>query len=274
MVTSSASSERGKCASTTSVVAGGNKRRHPATDLGEYRPAKRLSPLLNTPKQRKEEKRRILRLSAQKLRETQDPESCLRRSVLVNNTLLRIQRELRDDVTHEAARANCRRYLERRSSDNAPWLQDALTHTYLYSNAHLFEDHVAQWSDSDDRLPVDGGTTTHDRNMRNLLGNSCHVPSVCKTCPVTPQVQLGCCGVDNQSGVGDLHCCHVTALCMETVATDAVTDCVESDRTFEKRDNGSSVTDCYCGNLTEAERLVLGEMDTVFSNIISVLTNS
>jgi len=272
MVTSSANSERGKCSSTTSFIAGSNKRKHPATDLSDYRPAKRLSPLLNTPKQRKEEKRRILRLSAQKLRETQDPESCLRRSVLVNNTLVRIQRELRDDITPDVARGSYRRYLGRHDSDNAPWLQDALTHTYLYSNAHLFEDHVAQWTDSDDRLSGDGGTTTHDRNMRNLLGSACHVSSACKS----PPVQLGCCGgaVDHQSGVGDLHCCHVTALCMETVATDAVTNCVESDRTFEKRDNGGGVTDCYCSNLTAAERLVLGEMDTVFSNLISALTNS
>ncbi|KAI0226175.1 hypothetical protein LSAT2_023139 [Lamellibrachia satsuma] len=284
MVTSSASSDRDKCPST-SLVAGSNKRRHPTADLGDYRAAKRLSPLLNTPKQRKEEKRRILRLSAQKLRETQDPESCLRRSVLVNNTLLRIQRELRDDGPPDGARANCRRYLSRH--DSAPWLQDTLNQSYLYSNAHLFEDHVTQWSDTDDRVPSDVGATL-DRNMRNLLGNGCLVPTVCKTSspsPMTSQVQLGCCAVDDQSAASgphgvatatesDLHCCHVTALCMKSVATDVVKDCVASDRTFDKRDSVNSIADCYCGNLTEAERLVLGELDTVFSNLISVLTNS
>ena len=280
MVTSSASSDRDRC-SSTSVVAASNKRRHPANDPCDYRAAKRLSPLLNTPKQRKDDRRRILRLSAQKLRATPDPETCLRRSVLVNNTLLRIQRELRDDAPPEAARSNCRRYLSRHGSGSAPWLQDALNQSYLYSNAHLFDDHVAQWNDTDDRVPGDMGAT-FDRNTRNLLGNGCLMPTGCKTSPpssVMPLSQRCGCAADDQSAAGrprgvamvtetDLHCCHVTALCMETVAT----DCVASDRTFDNMD--SDISDRCCGNLTEAERLVLGEMDTVFSNLISVLTHS
>ena len=286
MVTSSASSDRDRCAST-SVVAGSNKRRHPANDPCDYRAAKRLSPLLNTPKQRKDDGRRILRLSAQKLHATPDPETCLRRSVLVNNTLLRIQRELRDDAPPEAARSNYRRYLSRHASGSAPWLglHDALNQSYLYSNAHLFDDHVAQWNDTDDRVPGDMAAT-FDRNTRNLLGNGCLMSTGCKTSPPSstmPQSQRCGCAADDQSAAGgsrgvamatetDLHCCHVTALCMETVAADVTTDSVAIDRTFNKMH--SDISDCCCGNLTEAERLVLGEMDTVFSNLISVLTHS
>ena len=62
-----------------------NKRKHPV----HYSPAKRLPPLVDTPQPQNPmgEKRDILRLSNQKLREVQHPQSCLRRFVLVNNTL-------------------------------------------------------------------------------------------------------------------------------------------------------------------------------------------
>ena len=52
-----------------------------------YSHAKRLSPLLNTLQNPMGEKRDILRLSTQKRREMQHPQLCLRRFVLVNNTL-------------------------------------------------------------------------------------------------------------------------------------------------------------------------------------------
>ncbi|XP_025103939.1 uncharacterized protein LOC112570005 isoform X2 [Pomacea canaliculata] len=57
----------------------------------------RISPFHNTPKQRKEERRRILKLSIHKMRAVEDPEHFLRRSVLINNTMKRLQRELREE---------------------------------------------------------------------------------------------------------------------------------------------------------------------------------
>ena len=62
----------------------------------QHRPAG-LGPLLNTPKQRREERRRVLRLSVHKMRAVEDPEAFLRRSVLINNTMKRLQRELREE---------------------------------------------------------------------------------------------------------------------------------------------------------------------------------
>ena len=45
----------------------------------------------------RDERKRVLKLSLAKLRRIEDPESCLRRSVLLNNTLRRLQRESRDE---------------------------------------------------------------------------------------------------------------------------------------------------------------------------------
>ncbi|XP_064621311.1 uncharacterized protein LOC135484111 [Lineus longissimus] len=64
-------------------------------ELG-LRPRK-ISPYLNTPKQRREERRKILRISVQKLRAIDDPELFLRRSVLINNTMKRMQQEIREE---------------------------------------------------------------------------------------------------------------------------------------------------------------------------------
>ena len=64
---------------------------------GDNRSAKRISPFLNTPIQKKEAKRRILRLSMKKMREIDSPESFLRRSVLINNLARSLQDDLKDD---------------------------------------------------------------------------------------------------------------------------------------------------------------------------------
>ncbi|XP_014773535.1 uncharacterized protein LOC106871547, partial [Octopus bimaculoides] len=62
------------------------------------RPApKRVSPFLNTPKQRKDERKRIVRLSVHKLRAMEDPENFLRKSVLINNVLRRLHQEIREE---------------------------------------------------------------------------------------------------------------------------------------------------------------------------------
>lgn len=45
----------------------------------------------------RDERKRVLKMSLAKLRRIEDAESCLRRSVLLNNTLRRLQREARDE---------------------------------------------------------------------------------------------------------------------------------------------------------------------------------
>lgn len=61
------------------------------------RPPKRISPFFNTPKERKDEKRKILKMSVQKIKLIENAELCLRRSVLINNTMQRMRRELKKD---------------------------------------------------------------------------------------------------------------------------------------------------------------------------------
>ncbi|KAG8237920.1 hypothetical protein J437_LFUL017820 [Ladona fulva] len=48
----------------------------------------------------KEERRKVLKISVAKLKRIDDPESSLRRSVLINNTVRRLQREARDEKMH------------------------------------------------------------------------------------------------------------------------------------------------------------------------------
>lgn len=77
-----------------------SKRKHDATtpDSIDYRPpTKRISPFLNTPKQRRDERRKLFRISLNKLREIDDSEAFLCRSVLISNFARRMQKELKDE---------------------------------------------------------------------------------------------------------------------------------------------------------------------------------
>lgn len=49
----------------------------------------------------KEERRKVLKLSMNKLKRIEDPESSLRRSVLINNTVKRLQREAREEKSQK-----------------------------------------------------------------------------------------------------------------------------------------------------------------------------
>ncbi|GLH09753.1 Putative hybrid signal transduction histidine kinase l-like protein [Gryllus bimaculatus] len=61
-------------------------------------PPVKMRPTMISAKYRlKEERRKVLKMSIAKLRKIEDPESCLRRSVLVNNTMKRLQREAREE---------------------------------------------------------------------------------------------------------------------------------------------------------------------------------
>lgn len=52
----------------------------------------------------RDERKRVLKLSLAKLRRIDDAESCLRRSVLLNNTLRRLQRDARDEKNQSECR--------------------------------------------------------------------------------------------------------------------------------------------------------------------------
>ena len=62
----------------------------------EMRPVKRISMLYNTPKQRKEQRKAIMRMSRAKLQQLGDVERNLLRSVQLNNTYRKMRSELRE----------------------------------------------------------------------------------------------------------------------------------------------------------------------------------
>lgn len=62
-----------------------------------YLPVKRVSPFLNTPKEKKEERKKILKLTVKKLNLVSDPDRFLRKTVVMHNTMKKIQRELKEE---------------------------------------------------------------------------------------------------------------------------------------------------------------------------------
>lgn len=86
----------------------------------------------------RDERKRVLKLSLAKLRRIDDTESCLRRSVLLNNTLRRLQREARDEKTGQ--------------NDHGGAAIDSLQCSRLQQHPAV-------------RLVVDSSTTTESKSM-------------------------------------------------------------------------------------------------------------
>lgn len=93
-------------------------------------PSKRISPFLNTPKEKKDERKKILKISIKKLKYIEDPETFLRRTVLLNNTMKRLQREVRED------KIRSKRYRKNRSV-----YKHGVLNNNCLSNSYLLEDH-------------------------------------------------------------------------------------------------------------------------------------
>ncbi|XP_045178171.2 uncharacterized protein LOC123538267 [Mercenaria mercenaria] len=96
-----------------------------------YIPPKRVSPFLNTPKERKDERKKILKISVKKIKQLDNPETYLRRTVLVNNTMKRLQTELRQQK---------RRTKKFTSSNRTPFRGYDLTNNDCMSDTYLFDD--------------------------------------------------------------------------------------------------------------------------------------
>lgn len=100
-------------------------------------PAKRISPFLNTPSERKEERKRIIKMSFKKLKQLEDPESFLRRTVLVNNTVKRLQTEMRAEKT---CRTSSNQLCLRKSKSGhslGVLSNECLSNTYLFDDPFL-----------------------------------------------------------------------------------------------------------------------------------------
>lgn len=73
------------------------RHRTESEESDECAPKRRISMMWSPRLRQKDERRRVFKISLNKLRRIEDPESFLRRSVLVNNTVKRLQREIREE---------------------------------------------------------------------------------------------------------------------------------------------------------------------------------
>ena len=74
------------------------KRKRPIYDLGDIIiPPKRISPFLNTPKENRETAKKVLNISLQKLKHLENANEISRKSVLIKNTMKRLQKEIRTE---------------------------------------------------------------------------------------------------------------------------------------------------------------------------------
>ncbi|RZC42291.1 SERTA domain containing protein [Asbolus verrucosus] len=69
----------------------------PRTYPSGYCPPKNRPSMISAKYRQKEERRKVLKISLNKLKKIEDPESSLCRSVLINNTMKRLQKEARDE---------------------------------------------------------------------------------------------------------------------------------------------------------------------------------
>lgn len=141
----------------------------------EPTPPKRMSPFLNTPKERKEERRKVLRISIQKFRQMEDPEHFLRRSVLINNTLKKVQKEIRDEKQKSFQGYKSCVYRLRPTYD-----YDITNNCYLQSNEYIsmFEDQIPSIDLSeklvdDDNLLYTGDQISTPLTCNNQLASQC-----------------------------------------------------------------------------------------------------
>lgn len=69
----------------------------PRTYATGYTPPKQRPSMISPKYRQKEERRKVLKISINKLKKIEDPEASLCRSVLINNTMKRLQKEARDE---------------------------------------------------------------------------------------------------------------------------------------------------------------------------------
>ncbi|XP_045178259.2 uncharacterized protein LOC123538318 [Mercenaria mercenaria] len=128
----------------------GVKRKAEVTESEEvYIPSKRVSPFLNTPKERKDERKKILKMSIKKLKQLDDPEAFLRRTVLVNNITKRLQKELRQEKLRNKKYATKKR--KSFSGYDVP-TNNCMSDAYLFDDPFLSGIHEKITDDMTDTL--------------------------------------------------------------------------------------------------------------------------
>ncbi|KAJ8968761.1 hypothetical protein NQ317_012718 [Molorchus minor] len=91
----------------------------PRTYPSGYNPPKTRITMISAKYRQKEERRKVLKISINKLKKIEDPESSLCRSVLINNTMKRLQQETRDEKIQKQQLNYNENYLSLKDEKNA-----------------------------------------------------------------------------------------------------------------------------------------------------------
>nr|KAG5695934.1 hypothetical protein BaRGS_017515 [Batillaria attramentaria] len=216
--------------------------------------APRISPFLNTPKQRKEERRRILKLSIHKMRAVEDPEHFLRRSVLINNTMKRLQRELREEkLRRGSGGSGCYGGLYRRG----PTL-----HYDVLNNSYLLHDEPFGVVSENDRITDD---------MTDALVTRLETTPVVPTPPPSPApappTSSSSCQQQQQTSLSSVS--STTSSPVISSSSPYLDDAV-----FAAPPVLRETTSGTCSSESQREKQLYADMDTVFNNLIRALGDS
>jgi hypothetical protein len=196
----------------------------------------------------------------QKLRQIDDAEIFLRRSVLINNTMKKLQQEVRDE---KMARFGYHRRKDeefnlscnpRRKSE----YEDVLNNGYLSCNPLLFDDIPSQFNNND-KLTEDM-TDAIVKNIRGGMEENSSDMAIPDSTSESPSSTT----TDKSSQTESSSFCKDSEMdTSESPVTVCTAECSKDMCTSES-----------CSNITERDRQILGEMDIVFNNLIRVLSES
>lgn len=119
----------------------------PRTYVNGYCPPKNRPSMISAKYRQKEERRKVLKISINKLKKIEDPEASLCRSVLINNTMKRLQQEARDEKIQKQQLNYPRCY----DNDNFLNIKSEFIKNELKANP-VFEDHAEEFTSTNSKL--------------------------------------------------------------------------------------------------------------------------
>ncbi|XP_044748381.1 uncharacterized protein LOC123309365 [Coccinella septempunctata] len=117
----------------------------PRTYPNGFTPPKNRPSMISAKYRQKEERRKVLKISMNKLKKIEDPEASLRRSVLINNTMKRLQQEAKEEKIQKQQLNYPRIY----DSDNLVNLKNEFIKNEVKSNEHKVSSKVIEFLEND-----------------------------------------------------------------------------------------------------------------------------
>ncbi|XP_045480075.1 uncharacterized protein LOC123684729 isoform X2 [Harmonia axyridis] len=117
----------------------------PRTYPNGFTPPKNRPSMISAKYRQKEERRKVLKISMSKLKKIEDPEASLRRSVLINNTMKRLQQEAKEEKIQKQ-QLNYPRICE---SENLVNLKNEFIKNEVKSSEHKVSNKVIEFLEND-----------------------------------------------------------------------------------------------------------------------------